>query len=211
VSGGRRPPAGHQAIEAVLAPALAVEAAGDGLTASFGYDALGRRRTKTVNATQTDALYDGLNPVQEGVLPGLGLDEFFTRTDAAGLRAFLTDSLGSSLTLADGVGTVQTEYTYAPFGETSTSGQASTNAHQFTGPENDGTGLYSYRARYYHPTLGRFMTEEPWGCPVAPGRRPSPQHQKCWSLPRPPSRAPCSRAGGGCVLRCRRASAHPFL
>ena len=104
---------------------------GPGLTASFGYDALGRRGTRTVNTAQTDVLYDGLNPVQEGVLPstpsanlltGLGLDELFTRTDAAGLRAFLTDALGSPLALADGAGAVQTEYTYAPFGETSASG-----------------------------------------------------------------------------------------
>ncbi len=90
---------------------------GPGLSASFGYDALGRRWTKTVNAAQTDVLYDGLNPVQEGVLPttpsanlltGLGLDEFFTRTDAAGLRAFLSDALGSTVALADAAGTVQT-------------------------------------------------------------------------------------------------------
>ena len=87
---------------------------GPGLSASFGYDALGRRWTKTVNAAQTDFLYDGLNPVQEGVLPstpvanlltGLGLDEVLTRTDAAGLRAFLADALGSPLALADGTGT----------------------------------------------------------------------------------------------------------
>jgi YD repeat-containing protein len=96
-----------------------------GLPASFGYDALGRRWTRTVNAAQTDVLYDGLNPVQEGVLPstpaanlltGLGLDELFTRTDAAGLRAYLTDGLGSPLALADGAGTIQTEYTYARSG-----------------------------------------------------------------------------------------------
>jgi len=143
---------------------------GPGLTANFGYDALGRRWTKTINATQTDFLYDGLNPVQEGALPstpsatlltGLGLDEFFTRTDAAGLRAFLVDALGSSIALADSAGTVQTEYTYAPFGETTATGTASGNPYQFTGRENDGTGLYSYRARYYQPTLSRFVSEDP--------------------------------------------------
>ncbi len=143
---------------------------GPGLTASFGYDALGRRWTKTVNAAQADVLYDGLNPVQEGVLPstpaanlltGLGLDERFTRTDGAGLRAFLADALGSAVALADGAGAVQTEYTYVPFGETTASGQTSANPHQFTGRENDGTGLYSYRARYYSPGLGRFLSEDP--------------------------------------------------
>jgi RHS repeat-associated protein len=108
--------------------------------------------------------------VQEGALPttpaanlltGLGLDEFFTRTDAAGLRAFLVDALGSAIALADGAGAVQTEYTYAPLGETTVSGAASGNPYQFTGRENDGTGLYYYRARYYHPTLSRFVSEDP--------------------------------------------------
>ena len=32
--------------------------------------------------------------------------------------------------------------TYAPFGETSVSGLPSYRPFQFTGPENDGTGLY---------------------------------------------------------------------
>ena len=27
--------------------------------------------------------------------------------------------------------------------------------------ELDGTGLYYYRARYYHPTLSRFISEDP--------------------------------------------------
>lgn len=32
---------------------------------------------------------------------------------------------------------------------------------QFTGRENDGTGLYYYRARYFSPTLQRFISEDP--------------------------------------------------
>ncbi len=35
------------------------------VTASFEYDALGRRISKTINGTATRFLYDGLNPVQE--------------------------------------------------------------------------------------------------------------------------------------------------
>jgi YD repeat-containing protein len=36
-----------------------------GVSASFGYDAFGRRRAKTVSSTTTQFLYDALNPVQE--------------------------------------------------------------------------------------------------------------------------------------------------
>ncbi|MGH7966667.1 MAG: RHS repeat-associated core domain-containing protein, partial [Candidatus Binatia bacterium] len=53
---------------------------------------------------------------------------------------------------------------YAPFGRTTVTGAASSNSQQFTGRENDGlTGLYYYRARYYHPVLQRFLSEDPIG------------------------------------------------
>ncbi len=44
----------------------------------------------------------------------LGIDEYLTRTDAAGPSHFLTDPLGTTIGLADS-SAVQTEYTYEPF------------------------------------------------------------------------------------------------
>jgi RHS repeat-associated protein len=41
--------------------------------------------------------------------------------------------------------------------------EASSNHFQFAGRENDGTGLYYYRARYYSPELQRFISEDPIG------------------------------------------------
>jgi RHS repeat-associated protein len=38
-----------------------------------------------------------------------------------------------------------------------------TALRQFTGRENDGTGLYYLRARYYNPLFGRFLSEDPAG------------------------------------------------
>jgi RHS repeat-associated protein len=43
------------------------------------------------------------------------------------------------------------------------SGSVSDSPYQFTGQQNDGTGLYYYRARYYNPGWGRFITEDPIG------------------------------------------------
>ena len=115
---------------------------------------------------------DGLNPVQEldaanspvaNLLTGLGLDEFFTRTDAKGARHILPDALGSAIALTDPAGAVVKRYAYEPYGETSTTGEANANPFQYTGPENDGTGLYYYRARYYDPGLKRFVSEDPIG------------------------------------------------
>ncbi len=86
-----------------------------------------------------------------------------TRTDSAGTRDFLTDALGSTLALTDSSGALQTQYSYEPFGKTTASGAASTNSFEYTGRENDGMGLYYYRARYYNPATGRFVSEDPAG------------------------------------------------
>lgn len=59
---------------------------------------------------------------------------------------------------------LQIFYAYSPYGETATLGPDGGNSIQFTGRENDGTGLYYYRARYYDPVLGkRFISEDPLG------------------------------------------------
>lgn len=142
-----------------------------GFAASFSYDSFGRRTGKTIQGTTTNFVYDGLNPVQEkagatvtaNLLTGLGIDEFLTRTDGAGTRGLLTDALGSTVALGDGTGTIQTQYTYEPFGYASQTGSANTNSYKYTAREDDGSGLYYYRARYYHPRLQRFIAEDPIG------------------------------------------------
>jgi RHS repeat-associated protein len=138
--------------------------------ASFQYDPFGRRASKTFGGTTTSFLYDGANPVQElsGSTPTAnlitgGVDEYFQRTDSAGVRSFLTDALGSTLALTDPTGTVQTSYSFDPFGNTAVSGAATTNSYAYTGRELDPSGIYFYRARYYSPSLGRFITEDPLG------------------------------------------------
>ncbi|MBI1728963.1 MAG: RHS repeat-associated core domain-containing protein [Candidatus Rokubacteria bacterium] len=144
---------------------------GPGVTASFSYDPLGRRLSKTINGTATSFLYDGRNPLQEqqggspvaNLLTGPGIDEYFTRADAAGTQAFLTDALGSTIALTDVAGTVPTSYTYEPFGHTTLICAATTNSFEYTGRENDGTGLHYYRARYYHPRFQRFLSQDPIG------------------------------------------------
>lgn len=144
-----------------------------GNTASFSYDAFDRRTSKTILGTQTGFLYDRANPVQElsgttasaNLLTG-GLDEYFQRTDSAGTRAFLTDALGSTLALTDSTGTIQTSYTFDPFGGTAVSGSTTSNSYAYAGREMDGTGLYFNRARYYAPSISRFISEDPvrlWG------------------------------------------------
>jgi RHS repeat-associated protein len=141
------------------------------VNANFVYDGFGRREKKTINGSLTEFFYDGINPVQEtsgttvlaNTLSGLGIDEFLTRTDviAATTNQFLADALGSAIALADSTGSPQTEYTYEPFGKVTATGASMNNPLQYTERENDGTGLYYYRARYYSPEMKRFVSEDP--------------------------------------------------
>jgi RHS repeat-associated protein len=119
--------------------------------AAFSYDAVGQRVVATqINSRQQAILFDGANAVK---------DENY----ATGTHSYLTDGLNSTLALADAGGTISSQYTYDPFGNTMVAGAASTNNFQFSGRENDGTGLYYLRARYYSLALGRFVSQDPIG------------------------------------------------
>ncbi len=140
-------------------------------TASFVYDPMGRRSGKIVSGTATNFVFDGPNVVQElagsaptaNLLTGLRADEIYNRTDALGSRNFVTDALGSTVALTDAGGAIKTSYVYEPYGNTSASGEVNSNPVQYTGRENDGTGLYYYRARYYLPGFSRFASEDSIG------------------------------------------------
>jgi len=138
---------------------------------SFQYDGYGRRSGRTISSTTTNYLYDGANPVQElsgttptaNILGGLGIDEVFTRTDSTATANFLTDALGSTLVLTDPSVSTLATYAYEPFGNTTVTSGGSANPYEYTGRENDGTGLYFNRARYYSPNFQRFISEDPAG------------------------------------------------
>jgi RHS repeat-associated protein len=85
------------------------------------------------------------------------------RTDGIGTSTLLPEALGSTVALGDNTGTLQTQYTYEPFGYATTTGAASASTYKYTGREDDGSGLYYYRARYDHPRLQRFIAEDPIG------------------------------------------------
>jgi RHS repeat-associated protein len=143
---------------------------GPGVTANFQYDGRGRRISKTINSMSTGYLYDGANIAQEQIAgsPSANnlngrVDQLFSRTDASGVTSPLSDALGSNIALADATGAVQTQYSYEPFGKTTMTGATTTNTQRYTGREDDATGLYYYRARYYSPTFQRFINEDPIG------------------------------------------------
>ena len=75
---------------------------------------------------------------------------------------YLTDALGSTVALTGSTGSSQVEYSYGPFGSISITG-TTTNSYTYTGREIDGLGINYYRARYYNPAIGRFISEDPMG------------------------------------------------
>jgi RHS repeat-associated protein len=138
---------------------------GPGFTASFTYDVMDRRTSKTVNGQTKTYLYDGSDLISETGADytfGPGIDQPLERKSGQN-EYYLSDALGSVIGLTDGNGAIKTSYSYSPFGKKQTTGTASSNPFAFTGREDDGTGYYYYRARYYSPDQKRFIAEDPLG------------------------------------------------
>ncbi len=140
----------------------------DGESVSYSYDALGRRASRTLNGVTTRFLYDGADVVIDSgsdgsevdYLNGVGIDNKLRQTNG-GAMYFLQDHLGSTMAMTDAMGAVIERQQYEPFGASAGSGLT---RYGYTGRELDSaTGLMYYRARWYDPRQGRFITEDPIG------------------------------------------------
>ncbi len=130
----------------------------------YAYDPIGRRAQVTAGAAVTRYQYDNDDIVrllpagQSGVdrLLGTQVDEWF----AAGNAVPLADALNSTLAVTDLSAGMTSQYSYEPFGRTAAFGTGST-PFRYTGREPALGSLYYYRARYYSPGTGRFVSEDP--------------------------------------------------
>jgi RHS repeat-associated protein len=152
----------------------------------LAYDALGRCVKRTVNGVIKYYIYDGERPILEYKsngdlaarnLYGKGIDEILMRYDPTLTQEprtfyYQQDHEGSVTHLTDGSGTVIEKYRYDAFGTPTIYDAANpphvrtasivSNRFLFTGREYAANfGFYEYRARAYHPGLGRFMSEDP--------------------------------------------------
>jgi RHS repeat-associated protein len=135
--------------------------------ARFAYDPMGRRVEKVAGGVTTTYTYDGADILRRQAggsaflyIHGEETDEPFAVEDGTGtLSYFHADGLGSVAKVTNTAGAVTSSFRYDAFGRIE-AGSPSTYA--FTGREWDSeTGLYYYRARYYDPVLGRFLSEDP--------------------------------------------------
>ena len=143
-----------------------------GLVVNYKYDALGRRIQRTNSAGADERyVYDDINvlldlnpdwSVAATYLNGRGVDNHLRQTSATtGVSYFLTDHLGTTSALADTSGALVESLTYDSFGNNSGSTRT---RYTYTGRERDpDTGSLYYRARFYDPQLGRFLSEDPIG------------------------------------------------
>jgi RHS repeat-associated protein len=148
----------------------------NGGDAAYVYDAFGRRIEKLENyppgATSLVFLYD-LAGRRIGSVTTSGADVDHRIYASSRLLAayagsttyfYHSDQLGTDRVITDSGGTVIETCTSLPFGD----GQGCTHdvPARFAGYDTDNEyGLAHAPARYYSPSLGRFMTPDPFGTP----------------------------------------------
>jgi RHS repeat-associated protein len=147
-------------------------------TTTFKYDPLGRRIQKSGPLGTTNYLYSGPNPIEEMDNAGNGLARYTQGPDVdqpvsefrSGTSSYYeADALGTITSLTNSAGTLVSSYTYDAFGKLTASTGTLTNPFQYTGRDYDAeTSLRYYRARYYDPTVGRFVSEDPMRFSASP-------------------------------------------
>ncbi|WP_018412297.1 RHS repeat-associated core domain-containing protein [Methyloversatilis thermotolerans] len=98
---------------------------------------------------------------------GAGIDEPLlrltgaTHSPSAQQSAYIADGLGSVIGLVNG-GSLAASQRFDAWGKV-VAASGAVPAFGYTGREPDATGLVYYRARYYHPEIGRFISKDPLG------------------------------------------------
>jgi RHS repeat-associated protein len=150
-------------------------------TVTFTYDPLGRRIGKQMTivkdgVSQTQSwsyVYDGDSIAVEiytdenntttntYYTQGPGVDEHLALERNGQFYYYHVDGLGSVATITDATHAVAQSYYYDSYGMV-TPANDFRNSYAYTGREWDKeAGLYYYRARYYDPIDGRFISKDP--------------------------------------------------
>src|SRR5574341_806036 len=144
----------------------------DGVTTSYTYNGDGDRISQTVDGVTTTYVLDvgtsltmvlsektGTDPAIY-YLHGLGL---VAQSDGTNTEYFHTDGLGSVRQMTNALGSVLLAQTFDPYDNPYLSAAASgaDSTYGWAGEQTDGNGLVFLRARYYNPSMGRFLNLDP--------------------------------------------------
>lgn len=149
------------------------------ILAKYRYDAVGRRIEKETTFTTT-YIYDQTRLIEEWsggtataiYIYGAGIDEIIAMKRGTQTYYYHHNDLGNVTALTDPNGVVVERYSYDPYGGprifdgngSLTEKSLVGNSFLFTGKFLDiETGFYYFRARYYSPQMGRFITRDPSG------------------------------------------------
>lgn len=147
-------------------------------TATFQYDPNAYRIEKQnsletkqyfLEAEHLESIYDENNELQAHYLRGAIIDELingFEKNTEGDLEniTYHHDQINSITSTTNHNGEIQQRKEYSAFGETLNHTGTTFNRLNYTGRELDWeTDLYYYRARYYDPEIGRFISEDPIG------------------------------------------------
>jgi RHS repeat-associated protein len=139
----------------------------------YRYSPEGQRVEKQIGNEKYYYLYDGTNLLMEldflknpskiFIHTGQELDSPLVMLQGSESWFYLTDYLGSVVALADENGEMKSSYDYEAFGLPKFRGKEPGNPFAYSGSVYDGeTGWYYYRARYYDPELGIFVSPDPF-------------------------------------------------
>ena len=152
------------------------------LKVRYVYDGLDRRIAKYIDDQKISYIYDGENILfeynEQNILTakythGLNTDEHLGFERDSSKYFFHTDHLGSTVAISNQAGEVIQKHSYSTFGEMKVFDKDNNLmpkesqlkvTYGFTGREIDyESSLFYYRARFYSPSTGRFISSDPIG------------------------------------------------
>lgn len=156
---------------------LLTSATWDSTTVTYTYDASGQRISRTKDSVTRGYVWNyaiGLHSVAIERENSTDLryyiytpqGELISRIEANGDRYFYHfDETGSTLALTDNSGTVVESYAYSPYGEIVNQPGSLENTFTYHGKygvmQEEDSGLYYMRARYYDSTTRQFISKDP--------------------------------------------------
>jgi RHS repeat-associated protein len=136
--------------------------------ATYAYDGDGLRASATTSGATSRFAWGLIGPVQLLLTDGStnyvyddqGLP--IEQIDSGGTPLYYHhDQLGSTRLLTSSGGSVVATYTYDAYGRLTSHTGSSDTPLRFAGQYQDASGLYYFRARYYDPATGQFLTRDP--------------------------------------------------